>query len=136
MMAVPVWNESFTVKVKRCDEDHKKLFALIQRMHEAIEERKGPDVAQDVLRELDEYTKTHFSAEEALMEQTKYPSLLSHRFQHRPFITKLEQLKEYIETCPSTTPVALVEYLKNWLVRHIKMVDQQYSAHLNANGIQ
>jgi len=89
----------------------------------------------EALRELYEYARTHFSAEEALLEQTKYPGLYRHRSQHQAFIDKSEELKQSLQTAPNTTPVDMAEYLKNWLVRHIKMVDQQYSAHPNANGI-
>jgi hemerythrin-like metal-binding protein len=84
-MAVPVWNQSFAVNVKRCDEDHKKLFALIQRLHDTVEPLPERSVALEAIQELDEYAKAHFSAEEALLEQTNYPALASHRLQHRTF---------------------------------------------------
>jgi hemerythrin len=135
-MAVPVWNRSFAVNVKRCDEDHKKLFALLQRLHDTVEPLPERSVALEAIQELDEYTKAHFSAEEALLEQTNYPALASHRLQHHTFIAKVEELKQLIDFAPGTTKLAMVEYLKNWLVRHIKLADRKYSAHLNSNGIQ
>jgi hemerythrin len=52
------------------------------------------------------------------------------------FVAKLEELEQSLKSAPTSTPIALVEYLKNWLVRHIKMEDQLYSKHLNAKGIQ
>ena len=135
-MAVPVWNQSFTVKVKRCDEDHQRLFALIQRLHDTVETRLDESAAREAIRELGEYTETHFSAEEALLERTNYPALASHRLHHQTFIAKVEELKQLLDRAPSTAKLAMVEYLKNWLVRHIKLVDGRYSAHLNSNGIQ
>lgn len=135
-MAVPVWNQSFAVNVKRCDEDHKKLFALLQRLHDTVEPLPERSVALEAIQELREYTKVHFSAEEALLEQTNYPALASHRLQHRTFIAKVEELKQLIDFAPGTAKLAMVEYLKNWLVRHIKLTDRKFSAHLNSNGIQ
>jgi len=71
-----------------------------------------------------------------MLEQTKFPGLEMHRHQHQTFKDKLEELKKSFEYAPNDTALAVMEYLKNWLVRHIKMVDCQYSKHLNANGIQ
>jgi hemerythrin-like metal-binding protein len=136
MRDVPVWNQSFTVNVKRCDEDHQKLFCLIRRLHDAIEAEQGTVIAREILDELGEYAKKHFSVEEELLEQTKYEGLSHHRVQHHMFVAKLEELEQSLKSAPTSTPIALVEYLKNWLVRHIKMEDQLYSKHLNAKGIQ
>ncbi|MBZ5644170.1 MAG: bacteriohemerythrin [Acidobacteriia bacterium] len=134
-MAVPIWNESFSVKVKRCDEDHKKLLDIIQRLHDSVIARHGEIDTKAILAELVDYTETHFKTEEGMLEQTKFPGLERHCQQHETFKAKLEELKQSMEYAPGDTPMAILQYLKNWLVRHIKMVDCQYSAHLNANGI-
>jgi hemerythrin len=134
-MTVPIWDESLTVKVKRCDEDHQKLLSLIQRLHDSILEDQAPNNFQEILLELVAYTDTHFAAEEALLKQTRYSGLEQQCDQHKAFIAKLAEFEQSLESAPSTAPLAMVEYLKNWLVRHIKMVDCQYSEHLNRNGI-
>lgn len=136
MTVVPIWDESFSVHVKRCDEDHKKLLAIIQRLHESVVNNQGPVDTQGILAELLDYTETHFATEEGMLEQTKFPGLEMHCHQHQTFKDKLEELKKSFEYAPNDTALAVMEYLKNWLVRHIKMVDCQYSKHLNANGIQ
>jgi hemerythrin len=134
-MAIPIWDESFSVKVKSCDEQHQKLFSLIQRLQDSIGTAEESKVVQGVLIELVEYTQTHFKTEEGLLEQTKFPELERHCLQHEAFKAKLTEFKESLENASGTLSFAMVEYLKNWLVRHIKMVDCQYSKHLNANGI-
>ena len=135
IMANLVWDESFSVKVKCCDEHHQKLFSLIQRLQDSMGKPGDPVEFQNVVRELDDYAATHFSIEESLLEQTKFPGLENHFIQHKAFKTKLAELKEALADGSSTAPFVMVEYLKNWLIRHIKMVDCQYSKHLNANGI-
>ena len=135
MKPAPIWDESFSVKVKRCDEDHKKLLAIIQRLHESVINNQGPVDTQGILGELVDYTETHFKTEEGMLEQTKFPGLETHCQQHESFKAKLAELRKSFEYAPGDTPLAIMEYLKNWLVRHIKMVDCQYSSHLNANGI-
>ena len=62
-MALVTLDPSFSVKVARCDEDHKKLFSLISTLHEAMLAGKGSEKIKQVVSELSNYTKFHFSAE-------------------------------------------------------------------------
>ena len=134
-MALVNWDPSYSVKVTRCDEDHKQLFALINTLHEAMVAGKGTEVARQVVKELLDYTRYHFTAEEALLEKTKYPALPFHRVQHQAFIKKVQQFQEDVAAGSVGQSIQVVNFLKNWLVSHIKEVDQKYAAHLNANGI-
>lgn len=135
-MALVTWDPSFSVKVTRCDDDHKKLFALMNTLHDAMSLGKGAKVVQQVVQELLEYTKFHFTAEEALLEQTGYPGLSAHRLQHQQFVKQIEQFQKDLEVSAVGKAVSVLTFLKDWLSKHIKQTDQKYSAHLNANGIK
>jgi hemerythrin len=134
-MPLVTWNASYTVKVSRCDNDHKKLFSLINSLHDAMSTGKGAEVIQKVVEELVEYTKYHFSAEEALMEKTNYPDLAAHRLQHQEFVKKVNQFQQDLASGKGVQSISVAEFLNSWLTNHIKHTDQKYSAHLNANGI-
>ncbi len=70
-MELIVWNhEKFSVNVKQFDDHHKKNVNFINILHSAMMEGKGKIVLLDILKELNEYIKYHFKAEEELM--TKY----------------------------------------------------------------
>ncbi len=134
-MALFVWDNTYSVKVKQCDNDHKRLFALINDLHDAMMTGKGSQVIQRVIRQLAEYTKYHFSGEEALLERTKYAGLEPHRVQHREFVSKVEQFERDLKAGAVGQSVAVTTFLKDWLVKHIQQTDREYSKHLNANGI-
>lgn len=134
-MALITWDQSYSVKVKRCDEDHQKLFALINALHDAMRVGKGRSIIQQIVAELSAYTQTHFRAEEALMEQANYPALPGHQMEHRRFEARVAEFRKDLDAGTSGNPVAVLEFLKDWLAKHIKKLDQSYSAHLNANGI-
>jgi hemerythrin len=134
-MPLVTWDVSYSVKVARCDEDHKKLFALINSLHDAMRAGKGAEVIQKVVKELGDYTHFHFSAEEMLLEQTHYPALGPHRAQHRAFVKKVEQFQQDLKTTTTGQAISVVNFLKDWLANHIKQTDRQYSAHMNANGV-
>jgi hemerythrin len=129
------WNMSYSVNVKKCDDDHKKLFALINALHDAMKDGKGSQVLQQLVKELADYTNYHFSGEEALLEKTNYPALEPHRAQHKQFVKKVEAFRQDLATGVGGQSVAVATFLNDWLVNHIKRTDRQYSEHLNANGI-
>jgi hemerythrin len=135
MSPLVTWDPSYSVKVKRCDEDHKKLFALINNLHEAMSVGQGADKVGQIVKELANYTRYHFSAEEALLEKAKYPDVLAHRAEHQVFVKKVDQFQKDIESGKGGQSIAVASFLKDWLTHHIKQRDQKYSAHLNANGI-
>jgi len=134
-MAFVSWSPSYSVKVEKCDADHKKLFEILNKLHEAMSAGKGNGVMAKVVKELSDYTKFHFGAEEKMLEQTHYPQLAEHLAQHKIYVKKVEQFQKDVERGMIGKSVEVLNFLTDWLTSHIKKVDQQYSAHLNAAGI-
>lgn len=52
---------------------HKKLVSMVNEMYQAMSQGKGNDVVGKVLNDLIAYTRTHFAAEEKLMQTNGYP---------------------------------------------------------------
>jgi len=129
------WDSSYSVKVSRCDNDHQKLISLINSLHDAMKQGKGSAVIQGIAKELADYTNFHFSAEEALLERTKYPALEEHRGQHRAFIQRVSEIRRELESGGKVNTSATLSFLQDWLLNHIKQTDKKYSAHLNAHGV-
>jgi len=134
-MPLVTWDESYSVKVSKCDEDHKKLFSLLNTLHDAMKTGHGSDVIQQIVKELADYTKHHFSREEMLLRQTNYSNLDSHKVLHQTFVKQVEQFQADLKAGNMAQSIAVAEFLKDWLANHIKQADRQYSAHLNANGV-
>ena len=134
-MALVTWDKSYSVNVSRCDDDHKKLFSLLNALHDAMKAGKGREVIQKVVKDLADYTRYHFSQEEALLAKTNYPDFLNHKAQHSIFVQQVEQFQSALAAGDMSQSIAVTDFLRNWLAKHIKQADRQYSAHLNANGI-
>ena len=132
-MALVTWDASYCVNVKRCDAEHRKLFGLINALHEAISAGKGKAIIASVVGEMEKYTRSHFSTEEALMERAKYPALNDHRAEHLKFVAQVEQFKK--DLAAGTDPMAVQAYLQDWLTQHVKQIDTMYSEFLNSHGI-
>jgi hemerythrin len=134
-MALVKWDQSFSVKVKRYDEDHQKLFAMINTLHESMLAGKGGEKIQEVVKQLADYTKYHFAAEEAELAKAKYPGRAAHRAEHEAFVKKVEQFQQDIAAGKVNLSISVGGFLNDWLTNHIKRTDQQYGAFLNQHGV-
>jgi len=130
-----VWKDSYTVKVMAMDNQHRKLFDLINEFSEAVHSGPGKDVVGDVLLRLIDYTRCHFSAEEKLMERLKYAGLPTHRGEHRYLIEKVQAFKKEFDTGNINIAPELLTFLQKWLTSHIQVVDQKYSDFMNGHGV-
>ena len=135
-MALVTRDQTYSVSVRRLDEQHQKLFALLNALHEAMRQGKGQAVVQDTLRELATYTVTHFRAEEELMRKTNYPGLAAHRAEHQRFVDKVNQFTQDLKAGGNVSSLQVVGFIKEWLAEHIRRTDRSYSAHMNAQGVQ
>lgn len=135
-MALVTWDESYSVSVKRLDEQHQKLFSLLNTLHEAMRQGKGQALVQDTVRELAAYTATHFRAEEELLRKANYPGLVAHQAEHQKYVAKVNQFAEDLKAGKNASSIAVLGFLKDWLAEHIKRTDRSYAAHLTAHGMQ
>lgn len=130
------WKEEFSVKIASIDEQHQKLLGLINSLHQAMMARKGKDVLGAVLDNLIAYTQEHFAYEEQLFNQHEYPSRLSHVREHKELVKKVADFRADFEAGKLTVTMEVMQFLKDWLERHIQGTDKAYSAYLVRNGVK
>jgi hemerythrin len=134
-VAVFSWNDSYSVKVAKCDQQHMRLFDIINQLADAMRMGKGQDVVNQVVTDLLDYTNTHFQDEEALLQKANYPQLEAHQEMHRIFVKKVQSLQSQAQMGKRVNAAQLLSLMRDWLVNHIQKADKRYSAHLNAAGI-
>jgi hemerythrin len=69
IVSLVTWDESYSVKVSQCDADHKKLFELINTLHDAMLAGDRKAVVAQVIDELTDYATYHFAREDAMLEK-------------------------------------------------------------------
>ncbi|MFA6979107.1 MAG: bacteriohemerythrin [Ignavibacteriaceae bacterium] len=134
-MALINWNDSYSVKVKEIDGQHKKLVDIINELHDKMKEGKGKEVMEKLLNELLDYTVLHFAFEEKLLNTNNYPDSKTHIKLHSDLIEEVKAFRKKYESGSAMLSLELMNFLKKWLVEHILNSDKKYSAHLNANGV-
>ncbi len=72
------WSEKYSVKVKELDNQHKKLIDIINKLDNNMRQGKGKEVLGNVLNEMLDYTRVHFTAEERILRESAYPDYENH----------------------------------------------------------
>lgn len=121
------WSPEFAVNVKEFDAHHKTLFALVNKLYQAMRSGSTDEHLKSVFDELLDYTGYHFSAEEAAFERFGYPQCDTHKVQHAELVQEATRLRADLEAGKSMVAVEVMEFLRDWLTRHIKGCDRLYS---------
>lgn len=135
-MPLFTWNNEYSVGVGDMDSHHKKLFDIINQLHDAMKDGHADDQLAAIIRELVDYTKYHFGEEEKLMEQINYVGLGAQRGEHQAFISKMGEYMERVNKGQAAFTVAEVaETSVHWLREHIVGMDRKYQKAMNDSGI-
>ncbi|HBG06813.1 MAG: chemotaxis protein [Geobacteraceae bacterium GWC2_58_44] len=130
-----VWDQSFSTSIPTFDEQHKKLFAMVNELNEAMQHKRSKEAIGSVLSRLIAYTGSHFTAEEEAFRKTGYPEEAAHRKQHQDLVQQALALQEKFNSGEMLLTQEVIEFLQEWLVKHIKGTDNRYGAHLRKNNI-
>lgn len=125
------WSSDYSVGDFDLDQQHQKLFKLVNRFNEAMQLGQGHALLDRVLTELVDYTVKHFSAEEKAMEQAGYPELEQHKETHRKLVQKVSEMVQRFQSGETRLTVEIMNFLEQWLKQHILGVDKQYGPYLH-----
>lgn len=129
------WSEDFSVRVALMDDEHKVLFDLINQLNAAMMDGKSSDKVGEVMDALIDYTRFHFSHEEELLKKCNYPRFSEQERAHRAFVAKVEEFKVALAQGDVLVSVKVIEFLKDWLIKHIVNLDTKYSGYLIESGV-
>lgn len=101
------------------DQQHKQLFILFNELEEAIQAKRGYTALRDMGERLARYCLEHFTAEEALMRAKGFEEVDTHAKEHEGFIEKVMSL-EFNPDDPSNHPAEVLDFLRQWLINHIR----------------
>ena len=134
-MAFFEWTEDLNVGVKSINDQHKKLVAMVNDLHDAMEKGQGAAALGKTLDGLVDYTKTHFAYEERLFADTGYADAATHKGEHDKLTATVVAVQEkYNGGAGDSLSGDVMRFLKSWLVNHIQGTDMKYGPHLQAKG--
>lgn len=134
-MALITWSDSLSVKVRQFDDQHKKLVDLVNQLHDGMKAGKGAQVMGDILKSLISYTQTHFAAEERLMKTHNYPDFEAHKKEHNNLVMQVLDLQKQLQSGKPVLTQNVMNFLRDWLTKHIQGDDRKYGPFFNGKGV-
>ncbi len=118
------WNDLFSVGNSVVDQQHKKLFSIINDLITASENRQQQAVIEKIFAEIVAYTEYHFSYEEKLFAQ--HPDHQKHCLTHGKFVETMVGLHESYKKQSIDITEETLEFLIGWLKHHVLQTDVVY----------
>jgi len=135
-MALINWGPMLYVGVKEIDDQHQKLVELVNQLNDAMQAGQGKTALQTVLNELVRYTQYHFGTEERLMGQHKYEASAAHKDEHKKFVADVSAFKIKFDSGNAMISTEIMNFLRDWLSKHILQTDKKFAKSLNALGVK
>ncbi|PKL84234.1 MAG: hemerythrin [Ignavibacteriae bacterium HGW-Ignavibacteriae-3] len=119
------WSDNYSVGIDEIDNQHKKLFDILNILIESKELRIHSKNITNTLTKMVEYANYHFQTEEKYMLKYKYPEYALHKKEHKEFIKKTGHLCMATMEGNEMVPIELLTFLESWLVNHILKTDMK-----------
>lgn len=120
------WTKEYETGFPELDEQHRKLFELIEEMTDLID---APTIdvqaGLKVIGFLEDYASNHFECEERCMAETHCPSRDINREAHQLFLEGVHRFKcDFAGGCDKRELLTLLQTsLSAWLRNHILKID-------------
>lgn len=127
LMEIVTWkDEVYSVNNEAIDNQHKKIFSIINQLFTYMSKGESKDKLREVLNELVDYAQYHFNSEEAHFCKLKgFPEQGKHIDEHQQFVEKVQQFQsDFIQGKKMLTMDVFI-FIKNWINTHIKKCDRK-----------
>jgi hemerythrin len=126
------WDDRYSVNIQLIDDQHKELINMTNSLYKGC--LSGDEAARsyfmETIRGTVDYVKYHFSAEEKMLENVKYPDIVQHKREHESFIKQILEDVEKFQEGKKFVPNVFVRFLKDWILTHIAVQDKKYSEYI------
>lgn len=125
------WTQDLSVGIEAIDDQHKRIVDYINQLHEAGLRNDTRAIGR-VVDQLMEYTVSHFSFEEALMDQARYRFAAPHKKVHELFTRRIAEYRHRFQLGEDVAAEMQGTLIK-WLMNHIKREDMNYGEAVRAS---
>lgn len=135
-MALFEWSNQFCLGIGSIDKQHQKLINSINGLHHSMISEAGDENLSKILKELIDYTDSHFKYEEKLFQLHGYPLSEEHQKHHQELISQIVEYSNNFDSGKQAMSSDIMNFLKNWLMNHILKEDKEYVAFFKDKGVK
>lgn len=130
-----IWKDEYNVDVKEIDEQHKKIFAAINDLIEIASLTPTKEKLMPIIEKLAEYKELHFATEEKYFHQFNFEGASEHEAEHRRFNETFIAIQSKYQENTTEFAFALLDFLEDWLIEHLIIMDQKYKKCFKEHGL-
>ena len=134
-MPLFLWKKSYEVGIAEIDIQHRNLVGIINELSDAMMNKKGYTVVPHIIEKLVDYIQFHFTTEEEIMRDTKYPAIDEHCQEHLVITNKVLKFKKDYSKSHLINSGEVLNFLCDWLKEHIAVSDKKLRAHIGPDTI-
>ena len=124
------WTDQLSVNNATVDEQHKIIIKQINALYIAKSEDRPRNYILEILGNLIKAAAEHFEDEEILFGNSSYPHTEAHIAKHKDVVNQLLDFEKGFSVGELEVDEAFMAFLKDWLLQHIMITDQSYTAYL------
>ncbi len=117
----------YCLGVESMDSTHQEFIALVNSLGCADDE-----AFPELFRELLEHTEAHFTAENHLMEEVRFPPIQIHMGEHHRVLEQARHIAEQVAGGSITAGRSFVQSLPSWFREHAATMDSALAACVKA----
>ncbi len=130
-MSFVKWTEKASVGISEIDAQHQKFFEYVNSYYDLCNSNNyNPKKAREMMSEILSYARKHFSTEERYFEKYNYPNMNEHKEEHLELLNKALIIYDSFNG-EKEGSLAFLEFLKNWLEKHLKEEDKKYAEYFS-----
>ncbi len=119
------WNDKYATGVEKIDEQHRRLFKMINDFEVLVRNNTAKDRFVGALKFLGNYTTAHFAYEEGCMQRMECSVACANKKAHAKFLEAFQGFVARFNSEGYSDALAneLLETAQAWLVQHICGID-------------
>lgn len=120
-----IWTDNLNTGIDVIDNQHKRIVSYINKLYGVLNSKAEKAVVKEVIDELLDYTVTHFTFEEGMLDDFNYAQLAEHKALHAQFTEQVRELRDSFDSSENAS-IELNNLMVTWLFNHILHEDAKY----------
>ena len=134
-MPVP-WKAAYDLGIPSIDAQHRQLITIINEFSERVAIGVSHADTDEMLVQVERHALEHFTYEEGYFTDYGYPEAPSHHQEHQAFLKKIEEFRERVKKEDPLFFVEVLDYLEQWFLHHVQVVDRRYVELFVSRGVR
>ena len=130
------WTNEMSVKSQEIDQQHKQLVSILNELYQAFIDKEHIKKIGTIISKMSDYTKYHFDTEEKYFISFDFYDKGNHIMEHQDFKNKVNEFNQKYHANNGALTYDVMNFLRNWLIKHIMETDQKYIECFTKHGVK